>query len=115
DVFRIAESSDEEPGIFQLKSYAKDIGEIRTGARGGGDSQEDLALKSKALLSGAALAKIDQLARDMETHAYKISKDVYGQTERMHYPVPWRAPQAVGCRAVAGRRRPYGRVTLTSS
>ena len=83
DVFRIAESSDEEPGIFQLKSYAKDIGEIRTGARGGGDSQEDLALKSKARLSGAALAKIDQLARDMETHAYRISKDVYGQTEKM--------------------------------
>ena len=104
DVFRIAESSDEEPGIFQLKSYAKDIGEIRTGARGGGDSQEDLALKSKALLSGAALAKIDQLARDMETHAYKIEqgrlrpdREDAVTRSRGGRRGPWAAP---------GRRRP---------
>ena len=83
DVFRIAESSDEEPGIFQLKSYAKDIGEIRDRRAWGRRLTGGPALKSKALLSGAALAKIDQLARDMETHAYKISKDVYGQTEKM--------------------------------
>jgi hypothetical protein len=83
DVFRIAESSDEEPGIFQLKSYAKDIGEIRTGARGGGDSQEDLQLKSKALLKGADLEKVDDIARAMEAHAYKINPEVYGKTEKM--------------------------------
>ena len=48
DVYRIAESSDGEQGIFQLKSYAKGVGEIRVGWRGGGRSQEDLSLKSTA-------------------------------------------------------------------
>jgi hypothetical protein len=83
DVYRFAESSDEEPGIFQLKSYAKGIGEIRTGARGGGDSQEDLKLKSKATLKGDALTKFDKLALAMEAHAYKVSPEVYGKTEKM--------------------------------
>ena len=83
NVYRFAESSDEDPGFFQLTSYAKGIGEIRTGARGGGDSQEDLQLKSKATLKGAALEKFDALARAMEAHAYKVSKDVYGKTEKM--------------------------------
>ena len=83
DVYRFAESSDEEPGIFQLKSYAKGVGEIRTGARGGGDSQEDLQLKSKATLKGADLATFDELARAMEAHAYKINPEVYGKTEKM--------------------------------
>ncbi|HET8784444.1 MAG TPA: hypothetical protein VFM38_02330 [Candidatus Limnocylindrales bacterium] len=83
DVYRFAESSDGEPGIFQLKSYAKGIGEIRVGWRGGGDSQEDLNLKSKATLKGAGLEKFDALARAMEAHAYKISPDLYGKTEKM--------------------------------
>ena len=82
DVYRYAESSDQEPGIYQLKSYAKGIGEIRTGARGGGDSQEDLQLKSRALLTGADLEKFDDLARAMEAHAYKISA-AYKATEKM--------------------------------
>jgi hypothetical protein len=83
DVYRFAESSDEEPGIFQLKSYAKGVGEVRVGWRGGGDSQEDLSLKSRATLKGAALEKVDQLARAMEAHAYAISSGVYGTTGRM--------------------------------
>jgi hypothetical protein len=82
DVYRYAESSDQEPGIYQLKSYAKGVGEIRTGARGGGDSQEDLQLKSKALLKGADLEKFDDLALAMEAHAYKISP-AYKGTEKM--------------------------------
>ncbi len=83
DVYRYAESSDQEPGVYQLKSYAKGIGEIRTGARGGGDSQEDLQLKSKAILKGAGLEKFDDLALAMEAHAYKINPEVYGKTEKM--------------------------------
>jgi hypothetical protein len=83
DVYRFAESSDQEPGVYQLKSYAKGVGEIRTGARGGGDSQEDLQLKSKAILKGAALEKFDDLALGMEAHAYKINPGVYGKTEKM--------------------------------
>jgi hypothetical protein len=83
DVYRIAESSDGEQGIFQLKSYAKGVGEIRVGWRGGGESQEDLSLKSTATLDGARLAEFDQKARDLEAHAYEISPKVYGTTERM--------------------------------
>ena len=83
DVYRFAESSDAEPGVFQLKSYARGVGEIRVGWRGGGDTQEDLTLKSKATLNGAALEKFDKLARAMEAHAYQISPDLYGKTEKM--------------------------------
>jgi len=82
EVVRFAESSDDEEGIFQLKSYAKGIGEIRTGWRGEAESREELQLKSTATLSSAALVKYDRLALQLEAHAYKISPKVYGQTER---------------------------------
>ena len=81
DVVRFAESSLGEEGIFQLKSYAKGIGEIRVGWRGEAESREELELKAAAKLSSAALARYDQLARDLEAHAYKISPKVYGQSE----------------------------------
>jgi hypothetical protein len=81
DVF--AESSDGEEGIFQLKSYAKGVGEIRVGWRGEAESKEELELKSTATLKGADLAKFDQMALALEAHAYKISPKLYGKTERM--------------------------------
>jgi hypothetical protein len=83
DVERFAESSDGETGIFQLKSYAKGIGEIRVGWRGEAESREELELKSRATLKSSALAKFDNLAIDLEKHAYKVSPKVYGQTEPM--------------------------------
>jgi hypothetical protein len=83
DVVRFAESSDGEEGIFQLKSYAKGIGEIRTGWRGEAESREELELKSTAILSGAKLAEIRQMALDLEEHAYEISPEVYAKTEPM--------------------------------
>jgi hypothetical protein len=83
DVVRFAESSDGEAGIFQLKSYAKGIGEIRTGWRGEAESREELELKSRATLTGANLKKFHDMALDLEAHAYQISPDVYGKTERM--------------------------------
>jgi hypothetical protein len=82
DVVRFAESSLGEEGIFQLKSYAKDVGEIRVGWRGEAESREELELKAAAKLGSAALARYDELARDLEAHAYEISPNVYGQTER---------------------------------
>ena len=82
DVVRFAESSLGEEGIFQLKSYARGIGEIRVGWRGEAESREELELKAAAKLSSSALARYDQLARDLEAHAYVISPKVYGQTER---------------------------------
>lgn len=82
DVVRFAESSLGEEGIFQLKSYAKGVGEIRVGWRGETDGNEELELKAAARLSSSALARYDSLARDLEAHAYEVSPDVYGQTER---------------------------------
>jgi hypothetical protein len=81
DVVRFAESSLGEEGIFQLKSYAKGIGEIRVGWRGEAESREELELKAAATLASAALARYDALARGLEAHAYKISPKLYGQTE----------------------------------
>jgi hypothetical protein len=82
DVVRFAESSLGEEGIFQLKSYANGIGEIRVGWRGEAEAREELELKSTATLSSSALARFDQLARDLEAHAYRISPNVFGKTER---------------------------------
>lgn len=82
DVIRFAESSLGEEGIYQLKSYAKGIGEIRVGWRGEAESREELELKAAATLSSSALARYDQLARDLEAHAYQISPKVYGKTDR---------------------------------
>jgi hypothetical protein len=82
DVVRFAESSLDEEGIFQLKSYAKGIGEIRVGWRGESDAQEELELKAAATLSSSALARYDRLALELEAHAYKISPKVFGQTDR---------------------------------
>jgi hypothetical protein len=83
NVVRFAESSDGEPGIYQLKSYAPDIGEIRVGWRGEAESREELQLKSTATIRGSRLAKIRLQALEMEDHAYQISPKVYGQTEPM--------------------------------
>jgi hypothetical protein len=83
DVDRFAESSDDEAGIFQLKSYAKGVGEIRVGWRGEAESREELELRSTATLQSSALSKFDNLAIDLEKHAYQISPKVYGQTEPM--------------------------------
>ncbi len=83
DVDRFAESSLDEEGIFQLKSYARGVGEIRVGWRGESDSVEELELKSTAVVRGAALAKFDDMALALEAHAYQISRDVYGKTEPM--------------------------------
>jgi hypothetical protein len=82
DVVRFAESSLGEEGIFQLKSYAKNVGEIRVGWRGEAESREELELKAAATLGSSAVARYDELARDLEAHAYEISPNVYGQTER---------------------------------
>ena len=83
DVDVFVESSDGENGIFQLKSYAKGIGEIRVGWRGEAESREELELKSIAKVKGAALEKYDQMALALEAHAYKISPKLYGKTDRM--------------------------------
>ena len=83
DVIRFAESSLGEEGIFQLKSYAKGVGEVRTGWRGEAESREELELKATTLWGGSKLAAIRKMALELEEHAYQTSPQVYGKTEPM--------------------------------
>jgi hypothetical protein len=80
DVLVIAESSLDERGAFQLKYYARDVGEVRVGWRGDDASQEELELIEYVQLDPEALAEIRAQALELEAHAYEISKDVYAQT-----------------------------------
>jgi hypothetical protein len=80
DVLVIAESSLDEPGIFQLKYYAPGVGNIRVGWRGEADSQEELELVEYEQLDPEALAEIRAAALELEALAYETSPDVYAQT-----------------------------------
>lgn len=75
DVLEIAESSVEEVGIFQLKYYARGVGEVRTGWRGEQESPEELELVESVQPSPEALAAIRAETLALEAHAYKISKE----------------------------------------
>jgi hypothetical protein len=76
----IAESSLAERGIFQVKDYARGVGELRVGWRGPDPSQEQLELVGFSKLDDAALAKARADALDLEKHAYVVSKNLYGRT-----------------------------------
>ena len=81
DVLVIAETSEAEKDAFQLKSWAKGVGNIHTGWRGASEkTKEVLQLIEVVELSPDELAKVRAEALAMEQHAYEISKDVYGQT-----------------------------------
>ena len=80
DVLVLAESSLDEFGIYQIKSYAKGVGEVQVASRGDAESIEELELVEHTQLSPDALAAVSALALELEAHAYKVSKDVYGNT-----------------------------------
>jgi hypothetical protein len=80
DVLVIAESSLEETDAFQLKYYARGVGEVRVGWRGADATQEELELVELVQLSPEALAEVRAEALALEKHAYEVSQDVYGQT-----------------------------------
>ncbi|HLF27990.1 MAG TPA: hypothetical protein VJG32_16775 [Anaerolineae bacterium] len=82
DVLVIAESSLDERGAFQLKYYARGVGEVRVGWRGDDASQEELELVEYAQLDPEALAEIRAAALELEQHAYEVSQDVYAHTAR---------------------------------
>ena len=76
----IAETSLAEQGVFQIKDYARGVGELRVGWRGPDTSQEQLELVDFSKLDDAALAKARAGALDLEKHAYEVSKNLYGRT-----------------------------------
>lgn len=82
NVLRIAESSIGEEGIFQLKSYARGVGEIRVGWRGEADTREELELVKFTMLDPVALARVRVSALEVEASAYKLSPTLYGLTAR---------------------------------
>ncbi len=83
DVLVIAESSLGEVDAYQLKYYARDVGEIRVGWRGADATQEELELIELVQLSPEQLTEVRSMALELESHAYEISKDVYSQTSPM--------------------------------
>lgn len=77
DALIIAESSLDEVGIYQLKYYARGVGEIQTGFRGQPESPEELQLIASAQLSPEALAAVRAETLALEAHAYEISGEYY--------------------------------------
>jgi hypothetical protein len=77
DVLVIAESSLDEVGIYQLKYYARGVGEVKVGWRGDPLNAEELELVELAQLSPEALAAIRAEALAMEAHAYEISGEYF--------------------------------------
>ncbi|MBF8285288.1 MAG: hypothetical protein HW378_4203, partial [Anaerolineales bacterium] len=86
DVLVNAESSLGEEGAFQLKYYARGVGEVRVGWKGADAAQETLELVELGQLSPEALAEVRAQAVELERHAYEISPDVYAHTSPMEYP-----------------------------
>jgi hypothetical protein len=82
DVIVNAEANLEEPGAFQLKYFARGVGEVRVGWRGTDATKEELQLIEYKQLSPDELAETRTQALAVEKHAYEIS-DVYKQTSPM--------------------------------
>jgi hypothetical protein len=80
DVLVIAESSLGEVDAYQLKYYARNIGEVRVGWKGEDATQEELELIEYGQLAGQDLAEINDMALELEAHAYEISNNVYSKT-----------------------------------
>jgi len=80
DVLVIAEASLEEEDAYQLKYYARGVGNVQVGWRGEDATQEELELVEYVQLSPEALAEVRAESLEMEEHAYEVSEDVYGQT-----------------------------------
>ena len=75
DVLVAEEYNAEEPSAFQLKYYARGVGNVRIGWKGDDTSQEEMELVKIVHLSPEALADVRAEALKLEERAY-----VYGTT-----------------------------------
>jgi uncharacterized cupredoxin-like copper-binding protein len=81
DVLIVAETSQSEPGAQQLKYWAKDVGNVRVGWRGGGEkTKEVLELTKLEQLDDKAMETVRAEALKLEQSAYANSKAVYAKT-----------------------------------
>jgi hypothetical protein len=87
DVLIIEEYNQEEPNAFQLKYYARGVGNVRVGWRGTDATQETLELTKVVELSPEDLAKIREEALMLEKRAY-----MYGKTLPAEQAIPVQKP-----------------------
>jgi hypothetical protein len=81
DVLVAREFELNKPESYQLKYYARGVGNVRVGWLGRKDEDREVLVLVKAIhLDQQALAEVRREALTLEEHAYKISKDVYGRT-----------------------------------
>ncbi|MCB0579994.1 MAG: hypothetical protein KDD10_11895 [Phaeodactylibacter sp.] len=82
NVMVIKETSEEEPGIYQLKYFARGVGNVQVGFKGDDPSAELLELIDVLQLRGENLREMRESALALEKAAYerKMNKKVYGQT-----------------------------------
>lgn len=70
-----------KPDAYQLKYYARGLGNVRVGWEGENDQdKEELRLTKIVRLNAKQLAEAREAALAMERSGYKRSKDVYGKT-----------------------------------
>jgi hypothetical protein len=80
-VLVMREFSRTEPGAFQLKYYAADVGNVRVGWGGANEEEREvLVLTDIVHLTPDALAEVRQKALEQEQRGYNIRPDVYGLT-----------------------------------
>ncbi|MEO1415698.1 MAG: hypothetical protein AAFW00_10480 [Bacteroidota bacterium] len=82
NVLVISETSEDEPGAFQLKYWVEGVGNVQVGFKGGDATQEILRLVDIYKLGAEGLKWMNSEALKLEALAYsrRGSKKVYGQT-----------------------------------
>jgi len=81
DVLVAREFEPDKPESYQLKYYARGVGNVRVGWLGRRDEDRELLVLVKVVhLDQRALAEVRTEALRLEARAYKVSKDVYGRT-----------------------------------
>jgi len=89
----IAESNAEEADAQQLKYYARGVGNVRVGWRGGGEkTKETLELARVEQMDATALAEVRARALELERSGYRRSPAVYAHTPPAE-PTPGAAGQ----------------------
>jgi hypothetical protein len=81
DVLVTNEWDPHEPGAHQLKYYAPGVGNVRVGFAGAKEKEkETLVLGRLRHLGPSAMANIRHQVFATERRAYRVRKDIYGQT-----------------------------------